>query len=130
MSKPVIILLDDDLTVLSSVTNQLKRHFGFKFRYEQTSSKTEAWEVIGQRGAEQIALIISDWVMPEQNGDVFLREVTAKHPHIKQIMLSGFADEEKSSLAKENTNCIALIRKPWEEEELIAAVNQVLLPSE
>lgn len=126
MAKPTIILLDDDKTVLSSVVNQLKRRFGFKFRYEQTEHKDEAWQVIESKGAENIGLVISDWVLPGQTGDRFLEELYQKHPNIGQIMLSGFADEASIEEARKKARIDYFIRKPWEESELIEAVERVM----
>lgn len=126
MSKSVILLIDDEKTVLDSLVNQLKNAFGYDYAYETASDVEEAWEILEEVTSEgkNVALIISDWLMPKQKGDEFLAEVYQKHPAIAQIMLSGYADDEAIARAHENCNLIAYIRKPWEEEEIVAAVKK------
>lgn len=128
MSKETILLIDDEKTVTDSLLNQLRTAFPMKYRYETAANTEEAMEIIDEcyEDGETIELIISDWLMPKVKGHRFLMEVTKKYPDIKQIMLSGFADDESVELAKEEANLKAFIKKPWEEEELIETVKKVL----
>ncbi|MFW5658365.1 MAG: response regulator [Bacteroidota bacterium] len=128
--RPLIIMLDDDQTVLDCLTNQLRSRFQSAFTYETTTSMTEAWEVIEEAVADQrpIHLIISDWNMPLQNGDQFLIDVQRKYPGIPQLMLSGYADEESVERARQGANLVDYIAKPWDEEDIYRIVEGVTAP--
>jgi CheY-like chemotaxis protein len=128
--KPVILMVDDEKVVLDSLVNQLKRAFGFAFKYETALGVGEAWEVLEDLHAEgePVALIISDWLMPPDKGDYFLIQVTQKYPAIPQIMLSGFADEASVERAKQNANLKEFIAKPWDEQNLINKIKQIVPP--
>lgn len=126
--KPVLFLIDDEKTVLESLLNQLRRAYGYRFKYETATDVEEAMELLAEliNEGSTVALIISDWLMPKQKGDQFLIEVYKHYPSIVQIMLSGFADEEAIDNAKNYANLKAFVRKPWEEEELIKIISDVL----
>lgn len=125
--KPIILMVDDEKTVLDSLTNQLRGAFGRQFRYEPALTMEEAWEVLDGAAQEQlhIALIISDWMMPQQKGDIFLAEVHQKYPEIPKVMLSGFADQDSVERAKAESNLLAYIAKPWEPQQITELVAQL-----
>jgi CheY-like chemotaxis protein len=116
--KEVILCVDDEKIVLSSLKTQLKRLFGDKFDYEFAESAEEALEIIDDLGGMGVLIIVSDWLMPGIKGDEFLIKVHAKFPGIVKVLLTGQYDEEAAKRAKEGANLHALIQKPWKEEEL------------
>jgi CheY-like chemotaxis protein len=71
MNKPYILCVDDDKTILMSLKAQLKYCLGSEFNYDVAESATEAWEVIDDliANGDTIAVIVSDWLMPETKGD-------------------------------------------------------------
>lgn len=127
-AKPVILLIDDEKLVLESLLNQLKRAFGFQYKYETATEIEEAWEILDEtaRAGVEIKLIISDWLMPKQKGDLFLIEVYKRYPAIVQVMLSGYADEASIENARKYAHLKAYVSKPWDEEELIQTLTQLL----
>lgn len=128
MSKPYILCVDDDKTILMSLKAQLKYRLGSAFNYDVAESAEEAWEVIDELMAndEQIAVIISDWIMPEVKGDEFLIAVHAKHPNIIKLILTGHADEEAISKAKKYANLSGCLVKPWRVDELVEIIESAL----
>jgi len=128
MNKPYILCVDDDKTILMSLKAQLKYRLGDVFNYEVAESAEEAWEVINDLKAqgEQIAVIISDWIMPNVKGDEFLINVHAKYPDIIKLILTGHADEAAITRAKEHANLSGCLVKPWSVDELIATIESAL----
>lgn len=128
MKKPYILCVDDDKTILMSLKAQLKYHLGSAFNYEMTESVDEAWEVIEELigDGKEIAVIISDWIMPKIKGDQFLIDVHAKYPHIIKLLLTGHADEVAISRAKEHANLSGCLVKPWRVDELIEIIETAL----
>jgi DNA-binding NtrC family response regulator len=128
MNKPYILCVDDDITILMSLKAQLKYRLGDQFNYEVAESAEEAWEVINDLKAqsEQIAVIISDWIMPNVKGDEFLIDVHAKYPNIIKLILTGHADAEAITRAKEHANLSGCLVKPWNVDELITIIESAL----
>jgi CheY-like chemotaxis protein len=129
MSKAAIICVDDEVVILDSLKEQLKRNFGNRFIYEVAESAEEAWEVIEELQTESIDImvIVSDWLMPGIKGDEFLIQIHQRFPQLVTVMLTGQADETAIDRAKKEANLHACLYKPWTEEELsqiiISALN-------
>ena len=120
MSDKVILCVDDEVVILESIKEQLKRKFGSRYLYEVAESAEEAWDVIEELDADnvKIVIIVSDWLMPEMKGDEFLIKVHQKFPDIITVMLSGQADEAAIERAKKEANLYCCLQKPWKEEQL------------
>ncbi|MCE3008844.1 MAG: response regulator [Bacteroidetes bacterium] len=124
MNRPYILCVDDEKIVTDSLLSQLEATFGDRYDYEAASSVDEAWEVVDEireDGAE-VQLIVSDWLMPKQKGDAFLREVHEQYPSIQLIMLSGQADEDAIRQLEAIVPGFIFMRKPWNKEELMTLI--------
>lgn len=128
MPQNAILCVDDDQIVLTSLRDQISRHFGNSYICEIANSATEAWEVIEELYQDEviILLIITDWLMPEIRGDEFLIKVHQKFPLIRTIMLTGQADSEAIARTFQEAQLSACISKPWTEEELIETIKNSL----
>ena len=54
MSESAILCVDDEVVILDSLKEQLKRQFGDRFIYEVAQSADEAWEVIEELHEDDI----------------------------------------------------------------------------
>jgi response regulator RpfG family c-di-GMP phosphodiesterase len=79
-----------------------------------------------QQGADNVIVVISDWLMPHMKGDEFLVQVHGKHPRIVKIMLTGQASEAAISRAKKDANLFRCISKPWSEKELVESIREAI----
>ncbi|MCB1176412.1 MAG: response regulator [Leptospiraceae bacterium] len=122
-----ILFVDDEILVLMALKSQVKKAFGDRFRYEIAADPEEAWEVINDliEEKEDISLIISDWLMPGEKGDEFLRKVNLKFPDIHLIIISGQADEKSVEILRAELNKFNFIKKPWSEKELIDIISSI-----
>lgn len=129
MPKKVILCVDDEKIVLTSLKRQIKKHFSKDYVYEVAESVEEAWEIIEERTAEgaEIIMIVSDWLMPQIKGDEFLTQIHQKFPDITKVMLTGQADETAIKRAQCDANLHACIYKPWHENELIEILESGLI---
>ncbi len=127
-SKCAILCVDDDVTILQSIKAQLKNHFHGKYRYETAESAEDAMEILDELVGVgiQVLIIVSDWLMPGIKGDEFLILVHNKYPQIVTVMLTGQAGEASIANARKSANLFRYINKPWQEEELIAAIEEGL----
>jgi DNA-binding NtrC family response regulator len=126
MSQPVILCLDDEKIVTDTLITQLANAFGEDFYFEAASEVDEAWEILEELEAEgqPLALVISDWLMPQCKGDVFLAEVNARWPDLPLIMLSGQADEEAIHRLETDIPFFTFLKKPWNRDELVNLIRQ------
>lgn len=128
MSDLAIICVDDEIVILDSLKEQLKRNFGNQYIYEVAESAKEAWEVIEELQEDEIKIIVivSDWLMPGIKGDEFLIQVHQKFPDLIKVMLTGQADEIAIQNAKEKANLHACLSKPWTEQQLFQIITSAL----
>jgi CheY-like chemotaxis protein len=128
MSKSAILCVDDEVVILDSLKEQLKRRFGNRYIYEMAESAYEAWQVIEelQEDGIQIIVIVSDWLMPGLKGDEFLIQVHQRFPDLITVMLTGQADEAAIERARQQANLYACLHKPWTEEELSTIIISAL----
>jgi CheY-like chemotaxis protein len=128
MSKPVILLVDDEVVVLDSLKIQLKKEFGNEYFYEVAESADEALEIIEELEQDniEILLLVSDWLMPGMKGDQLLIKVHDQYPDIIKVMLTGQADEDAVERAEQQANLYSCLRKPWNKTELIDTIKSGL----
>lgn len=90
--------LTGSATILLVEDEDAVRAFGSRalasrgYEVHEAVSGVEALEILEEYG-DEIDLIVSDVVMPEMDGPTLLREVRKKHPDLKFIFVSGYAEE-------------------------------------
>ena len=129
MSESAIICVDDEVVILDSLKEQLKRQFGDRFIYEVAESAQEAWEVIEELQKDNIKIIaiVSDWLMPGVKGDEFLIQIHQRFPQLVTVMLTGQADRAAIDRAKKQANLHACLYKPWTEQELTEVITTAII---
>ncbi|MEM7757045.1 MAG: response regulator [Cyanobacteria bacterium P01_A01_bin.40] len=128
MSESAILCVDDEVVILESLKEQLKRKFGDRFIYEVAESAAEAWEVIEELQEEEVKIIaiVSDWLMPGVKGDEFLIQIHQRFPNLVTVMLTGQADETAIERARKEANLHACLYKPWTEDELTKIITTAI----
>ncbi len=127
-SKQAILCVDDEKIILDSLKAQLKKQFGSRYIYEFAESSEEALEVIKElaESSVNILIVVSDWLMPNMKGDEFLIKVHKKFPGITKVLLTGQIDESAIERVHKEADLHKLLTKPWEEAELIEAIESGL----
>jgi DNA-binding NtrC family response regulator len=112
---PTILLVDDEEMVLSSI----KSFFAIEADYNLMTytSPAKALEDL-DRNSRHVALVISDYLMPEMDGITFLAKVKEILPMVPRILLTGYADKENAIKAINNVGLYQYIEKPWDNEDL------------
>lgn len=126
--RKVILCVDDERIVLTSLKKQFKKRFGNEYIIETVENAEEGLELIQELKEEgkEILLIVSDWLMPGMKGDEFLSDVHDQFPDIVKVLLTGQADEEAVENAKSKSIIHAVLHKPWSEDILIDTVKDGL----
>ena len=113
-----ILLVDDDPGVLRFAQRGLEM---FGYRVVAAQSAAEATTIAAERGGE-IALLVTDVMMPGQRGTGLAQELVADWPHLKVLFISGYADDEATEVVRR----AAYLGKPFSIEELAGAARSAL----
>jgi response regulator RpfG family c-di-GMP phosphodiesterase len=73
-----------------------------------------------------VHLIISDMKMPAMSGAQLLESVATSHPDTYRILLTGYSDMESTIDAVNKGKIHRYLQKPWENEEIISAIEEGL----
>jgi len=128
MSKPVIICVDDEIFVITSLKEQLKFQFGEHYHIETANSGNEALELFKkyQKDRIEVPLVIADQVMPGIQGDELLIEIHTMAPDTVNILLTGLARVEAVGNAVNYANLYRFIAKPWHRQDILMTVKEAL----
>ncbi|NJR25157.1 MAG: response regulator, partial [Richelia sp. CSU_2_1] len=120
MKKPVIVCIDDEPDVLNSLKIELKKAIGDRCIIETAEGGEDALELLADLQADehQIALVLSDYIMPDIKGDELLRQIHEQSPDTLTIMLTGQADIQALSNSIKYAKLYRYIPKPWQDEDL------------
>ncbi len=130
MARPVILTIDDDPEVLSSIERDLRQRYGEKYRILRADSGKTALDLLKrllQRG-EPVALFLVDHRMPQMNGIETLREAIKLYPEAKRVLLTAYADTEAAIQAINDVQLNFYLLKPWHppEQNLYPVVDDLL----
>jgi two-component system cell cycle sensor histidine kinase/response regulator CckA len=90
----------------------------------EAASGLEALHLMDERG-EPVDLVVSDVVMPEMDGPSLLRELRKRHPDLKVIFVSGYAEDAFKRNLPEGEE-FAFLPKPFSLKQLIEAVKATM----
>jgi two-component system chemotaxis response regulator CheY len=117
------ILVVDDSKAMRLIVRRTLRQAGFgEYEVEEAANGLEALERIGQ-GA--LALVISDWNMPEMNGIELLRELNARKVSVRFGFVTTEGTPDMRALADE-AGALFLIAKPFTPEQFESALRPLL----
>ena len=124
--KPVIICIDDEDVVLTSLEIELQQAMGTTCRIELAQSGDDAIEMLHEYISENqaISVIISDYIMPGMRGDEALNKAHALVPSARKIMLTGQSSIEGIASAINHANLYRFIAKPWDRQDLALTIKE------
>ena len=117
-----ILVIDDDIAVLKYLRAILK-HNGFNVLTADNGHK--AFELLSKN--QDVTIVITDIIMPEQEGIEIIRKIKSKHPHIKIVAISGggkMSSESYLQLAYA-AGANATLKKPFWDRELLNTLHHL-----
>ncbi len=115
-----ILLVEDDPEVRELVAEILG---DYGYRVVPASRPAEALEL--GSGGQRIDLLLTDVVMPEMSGRDLAARLTARHPALRVLYMSGYSDEVLASRGVIDPG-IRLLMKPFTPEALTSQVREAL----
>ncbi|MFO7840160.1 MAG: PAS domain S-box protein [Desulfosalsimonadaceae bacterium] len=116
-----ILVVEDDPTVRKMTCEVLQKAGHRTISAEQPTKAIE----MAQTHEETIHLLLTDVIMPEMKGPELCRLITAYHPQIRVLYMSGYTDNVIAHHGILEPD-IHFIQKPFAVKNLAAKVGQVL----
>jgi len=130
MARPILLAVDDDVSVLEAVVQDLRRQYGATFRIMRAASGQAGLDTLNQLKTRQepVALLLSDQRMPGMTGVEFLERAQVAYPESRRVLLTAYADTEVAIRAINTARIHYYLTKPWDppEERLYPVLNDLL----
>jgi thioredoxin reductase (NADPH) len=130
MARPVLLAVDDDVSVLEAVVQDLRRQYGNTYRVMRAASGQAALDTLTQLKTreEPVALLLSDQRMPGMTGVELLEQARGIYPDARRVLLTAYADTGAAIRAINTARIHYYLSKPWDppEEKLYPVLNDLL----
>ena len=130
MARPILLAVDDDVSVLEAVVQDLRRQYGATYRVMRAASGQAALDMLAQLKARQepVALLLSDQRMPGMTGVDFLERARSLYPEARRVLLTAYADTDAAIRAINTARIHYYLNKPWDppEERLYPVLTDLL----
>jgi two-component system cell cycle sensor histidine kinase/response regulator CckA len=114
-----VLLVEDEPMVRAVAERALTRH---GYTVITANNGEEALDVLAR--GEEIALLISDVVMPAMDGPTMVTEARKTRPELPILFMSGYAEEQlRKSIDIDN---VAFLPKPFSVQELAEAARRAI----
>ena len=117
MNRPSLLLVDDEPSILSSLTRALENEY-------ECVTAPDAAAARGFFENHDFACVISDQRMPGESGAAFLAWVRKRSPDASRILLTGYSDFDSLVAAINEGGIHHFVPKPWEPSHLEMVVRQ------
>jgi response regulator RpfG family c-di-GMP phosphodiesterase len=107
--------VDDEPEVCNSVYHLLRR----QYHVLRAHSAAEAIQIMAQH---EVEIILTDQRMPEVTGVEMLQKIKTHYPEAIRMLFTGYADLHSVIAAINQGHVYRYLSKPWQPEELEAAV--------
>jgi YesN/AraC family two-component response regulator len=127
MGSNIVLCVDDEEVILNSLEMELSEN-AEDYQVELAQGGVEALELVAELVDEghQLAVVVSDYIMPEMKGDELLININEKYPTTVNILLTGQSHIDGVTNAINHANLHRYIEKPWEKADLQLTVNQAV----
>ena len=113
MDKETVLIVDDEEMVLTS----LSAYLTLETEYEVVTF-TSAVRALSYLEQNDVGIIISDFLMPEMDGIVFLTKAKELRPDAPRVILTGYADKENAIKAINLVGLYQYVEKPLDNDDI------------
>jgi CheY-like chemotaxis protein len=115
------ILLAEDEPALRTLTARMLTNHGYTVI--PAESPERALEIAADP-EQRIDLLLTDLVMPQIDGHKLAQQITTRHPHIRVLFMSGYADQ--AILADTTLDLEPFLEKPFSANDLAQRIRDAL----
>jgi response regulator RpfG family c-di-GMP phosphodiesterase len=117
VTKHCLLVVDDEPNVCDSVFDLLRRDY----RVLKAASAAEGCRLMQEN---EVHIIMTDQRMPKITGVELLTKVRVRYPQAIRMLFTGYSDLEAVIAAINQGHIFQFLKKPWQPEELEAAVRE------
>lgn len=117
----VLLVVDDEIAIVETTSAMLAAS---KYSVLSASDGVEALAIFAERHAE-IALVITDMMMPAMGGASLVAALRRIKPGVRIIAISGLPPEEAATEMKEAAG-ITILKKPYSMTALLQSIRECL----
>jgi len=121
MTQPRVLIVDDEKMIVRSLSRLLRMR---GLDVVTAAGSTEALALLSQ---QEIALVLTDYNMPDMNGLDLMIEIRMRYPDTVRIMLTAFSEQHLMQNAINRGEIYRFFSKPWNEDELMSAITSGLV---
>ncbi len=110
ISPHAVLMVDDE----PQACKWFARLYGTEFTVLTAGGVDEALALLAQRGHE-VAVLLTDYAMPQRDGVALLGEVRRLYPHISRVLVSAYADKDVAMSAVNQGQVEKILEKPLDE---------------
>jgi DNA-binding NtrC family response regulator len=118
-TKPLIVCVDDDEAMLAAVSRTIRREAAYEVRATLSVSQVLEWV-----HADPIAVLVSDYEMPEMTGAQLAGIVKRVRPETVRILLTGRRTLDTAIDGINQGEIFRFLQKPFEDKQLRQAVQE------
>jgi response regulator RpfG family c-di-GMP phosphodiesterase len=116
-AKYTLLVVDDEPDVCDSIHDLFRRDF----KVLKARSANDGYRLMQEN---EVHIVLTDQRMPQMSGVEMLARVRQGHPQAIRMLFTGYADLEAIIAAINQGHIYKFIRKPWQPEELQAAIRE------
>ncbi len=113
MDKETVLIVDDEEMVLTSLSAYLTLETDY-----EVVTYTSAARALEYVEANDVGIIISDFLMPDMDGITFLAKAKELRPDTPRVILTGYADKENAIKAINQVGLYQYVEKPWDNDDI------------
>ena len=117
---PLIVCVDDDEAMLATVARCLRRE------HADVRATMSASEALGWIAAEEVAVLVSDYEMPEMTGAQLAGHARRVRPETVRILLTGRRTLETAVDGINQGEIFRFLNKPFDNEQLRQVVQDAI----
>ncbi len=118
IEQPVVLFVDDEINILKSVKRAL---YKLDITLLFADSAEKAMQFISKQNVD---VIVTDMKMPNTNGAELLKKVESSKKDIFRVVMTGYADVESIMSAVNEGKAHRILQKPWDNQELVAVIEE------
>jgi len=129
MQRNVVIVVDDDLTILELLRYQITDAIGAECDVELATSGEEVDDLLSDLRAQQrnVKVLVTDYFLDDCTGVDIIERVRKYYPNCATVLLTGQHQRDIEKVANAPISPDRYFSKPWNSFELKAHLNNLLL---
>ncbi|AXF12899.1 hypothetical protein CUJ91_33655 (plasmid) [Paraburkholderia graminis] len=116
-ARPSVVYVDDE----ELARKYFARAAGSDYDVLLASGADDAMSILRREGA-RVAVLVTDFRMPDRRGDDLMRQVSEEYPHIVRILVTAYAENHALLEAITSEDVFRILEKPLG----VAIVREVL----